>query len=108
MKKKLELSGKEKSYLRGLGHHLKAILQIGKEGISEAFIGNLQRELTHHELVKVKILDNSPGDKKVFSAPLEKEAGVRVVGTIGKTLLLYKPFDEEPQIELPKSKKKNP
>ena len=102
MAKKLKLTSKDKAYLRGLGHHLKAFLQLGKDGISEAFTSNLEAELEHHELIKVKILDNAPGDKKSFSAPIEKAVHCTVVGLIGKTLLLYKPFKEDPQIKLPK------
>ena len=33
------LSGKQKSYLRGLGHHLDAVLHVGKEGVTEGLIG---------------------------------------------------------------------
>jgi RNA-binding protein len=103
MAKKLKLNSKDKAYLKGLGHHIKAFLQIGKDGISEAFISNLEAELEHHELIKIKILDNAPGDKKSFSLPIEKAVNCSVVGLIGKTLLLYKPFKEEPQIKLPRS-----
>lgn len=103
MAKRVRLGSKDKTYLRGLGHHIKAFLQIGKDGISEAFISNLEAEFSHHELIKIRILDNAPGDKKSFPAPIEKAAHCNVVGLIGKTLLLYRPFEKEPRIKLPSS-----
>jgi RNA-binding protein len=98
----MKLTGKDKHYLRGLGHHLKPILQIGKNGVSEDFITNLERELEHHELLKIKVLESSPVDKKRVANEIEKVSSANIAQIIGKTLLLYRPFKEEPQITLPR------
>lgn len=97
----MKLTGKDKVYLRGLGHNLKPIIQIGKEGVSEEFAANLEDCLDQHELLKIKILENAPGDKKALAAEVEKATGGSVVQIIGKTLTLYRPFREEPGIALP-------
>src|SRR4051812_15797394 len=47
------LSGRATRYLRGLGHHLDAIVQIGKDGITEGVIAATRAALLAHELVKV-------------------------------------------------------
>lgn len=96
----MNLKGKEKIYLRGLGHKLKPIVHIGKEGLSEEFIANLNDCLEQHELFKIKILDSAPAGKKEIAKEVEKATKGSVVQSIGKTLLLYKPFKDNPVITL--------
>ena len=96
----LKLTGKQKNYLRGLGHYLKPLVQIGKDGLSLESIGNLNAELERHELIKVKVLENAPEDKKIIAASIEKKTGGVVVQIIGKIVLVYRPSEEEPKIEL--------
>jgi len=98
----MKLSSKQKSYLKGLGHHLKPIIQVGKDGVSEKFIANLEDALTHHELLKMKVLDNVPVDKKEIAMQIEKASKGAIVQIIGHTLLYYRPFAKEPVITLPK------
>ncbi|MDH3974029.1 MAG: ribosome assembly RNA-binding protein YhbY [Deltaproteobacteria bacterium] len=98
----MKLSSKQKSCLKGLGHHLKPIIQIGKDGLSEKFIANLEDALEHHELLKIRVLDNAPTEKKELAASIEKASRGAVVQIIGHTLLYYRPFAEEPLIMLPK------
>ena len=97
----MKLTGKQKNHLRGLGHHLKPILQIGKEGISEAFLANIEACLTHHELLKIKVLENAPDEKEGLAGVLERRTKGAVVQIIGKTLLFYRPFPKDPVIVLP-------
>ena len=96
----IKLTGKQKNYLRGLGHHLKPLLQIGKDGLTTDFVGNLDAELERHELIKVKVLENAPEDKKSLAASIEKETGAALVQIIGKIVLIYRPSKEEAKIEL--------
>ncbi|MBE9535644.1 MAG: ribosome assembly RNA-binding protein YhbY [Proteobacteria bacterium] len=96
----LKLTGKQKNYLRGLGHHLKPLIQIGKDGLAADFIENLDAELERHELIKVKVLENAPEDKKSLAASIEKTTGSAIVQIIGKIVLVYRPSKEEPKIDL--------
>lgn len=98
----MKLSSKQKSYLKGLGHHLKPIIQVGKDGLSEKFMTNLENALESHELLKIKVLDNAPLEKRDIAARVEKSSRGDVVQIIGHTLLYYRPFAEEPLIVLPK------
>lgn len=98
----MKLSSKQKSYLKGLGHHLKPIIQVGKDGVSETFVANLEAALEHHELLKIKVLDNAPLEKKKVAGKIGKATRGEVVQVIGNTLLYYRPFPKEAVIELPK------
>jgi len=105
-KPKLSLTNNQRKYLRGLGHSLNPLLLVGKEGVSDGFINQLKIVLLDHELVKVKILQNSPMTKEEVEIALMKKAGAILVQRIGKTFLLYAPHPEEPTIKLPRPRKK--
>ncbi len=95
------LTGKDRIYLRGLGHHLKPVMQVGKDGVSKEFVANLEEILERHELVKVRVLENAPEGRKAVARRIEAATGCAVVQIIGKVILLYRPSREDPRIELP-------
>ncbi len=99
------LSGKQKKYLRSLGHHLIQSVLVGKEGISENLILACSQGLGAHELIKVKLGQNCPVEKKEAARELAEKTGAHLVQLIGKTVLLYRPNRELPRdksIQLPR------
>lgn len=95
----IRLSGKQKRYLKGLGHHLSPVILVGKEGISQRLIEAAILELQHHELIKIKIGNNSNVAKQDAALTLTKATDSELVQLIGKTLLLYKNNPERPRDE---------
>ncbi len=96
------LSGKAARYLRGLGHHLEPVIQIGKEGITEGVVTATRAALLAHELVKVRILTEAPIDRKEAGEELAERAGAALAQTLGRTVLLYKRHPHKPKIVLPR------
>ena len=97
-----DLTSKQRAHLRSLAHPLKPVLQVGADGVSEAFIDSLGEAFHNRELVKVKVLDGAPQGVREAARAIEGGLeGVRVAQTIGKTVVLYRPFPEDPEIELP-------
>lgn len=94
------LTGKQKSYLRSEAHHLQPIFQIGKGGLTEPIIKQIEEALEARELIKVSILQNCEEDKTDIATKLQ-EAGIEVVQVIGKILVLYKESKEKKRIVLP-------
>lgn len=94
------LSGKQKSFLRSKAHHLTPIFQIGKGGLTEPIIKQIEEALEARELIKVSILQNCEEDKNDIAATLQ-EAGMEVVQIIGKIIVVYKESQEKKQIVLP-------
>ena len=89
-KKSLMPSTPLRRRLRGAGHALSAVVQIGKEGASDAVRKQIQEALHHHELVKVKLGSESPDDRFAVAEQLAAEPGVEVAQILGRTILLYK------------------
>ena len=97
----MELTGKQKRVLRGLGHAARPLLTVGKQGISEAVLRELEQCLLNHELVKVKALEGCPIPRRELGAALSAATDSALVQTIGRTVLIYRRHPEEPVIELP-------
>ena len=97
----MALTGKQRHYLRGLGHALEAVIQVGKEGVSDAVTAALGQALDTHELVKVKLGQNTPEDRHTAADELAARTQSELVQVLGKAILLYRRHPEDPRIELP-------
>lgn len=95
------MRGKQRRYLRGLGVDLDAVVFVGKEGITPAVLSELARVLKKRELVKVRLLDNVEGDRKEVARDLAAQAGAELIQVLGRTALLWRRNEENPQIRLP-------
>lgn len=97
----MSLTGKQRRFLRSQGHHLTAVLQIGKEGVSPAFVQAVEQALLDHELIKIRVGANAVLDRKQAAADLAGATTSEIAQVLGNTLLLYRPHPEEPRITLP-------
>lgn len=89
-KKSLMPSGPLRRKLRAAGHHLAPVVQVGKEGATEAVARQLEQALRDHELVKVKVGTESPEDRFEAAERLAEAARAQLAQILGRTLLLYK------------------
>ncbi len=95
----LELPSYQKKFLRGLAHHLRPVVQVGQNGVTESVIQAVNSALLEHELVKVKMRE--PEDKKAMAQQLADDTASALCGTVGHVVILYRPHPEEPRLELP-------
>jgi RNA-binding protein len=96
------LSGKQRRYLRGLGHSREAVVHVGKEGLTEGLVGALDAALETHELIKVRLLESVGKDRHVVAEALGEVAGAELIQVLGRTILLYRARKKDPTIELPR------
>lgn len=101
-RRKIELTGAQKSYLRGLSHELKPVVQIGHAGLTEGVVRQIDEALETHELIKVKLAKEAPLEPAEAGEPLEKQLTANVAQRIGRILVLYRPRAKEPTIKLPR------
>lgn len=95
------LTGKQRSYLKSLAHDLEPIFQIGKHGLSENFVKQVEEALETRELIKIKILQNSVLEPKETAIELAERTNGEFVQSIGSKFVLYKESEENKTIELP-------
>jgi RNA-binding protein len=95
------LTGKQRRHLRGLGHELKPIVQIGKGGIDDGVVAAVEQALVDHELVKIKLGEAAGLDRHDAADAIARQTGSEVAQVLGNTLLLYRAHPEDPTIALP-------
>jgi RNA-binding protein len=93
----MELTSKQRQYLKGLAHHLKPTVQVGDKGLTTSVIDKVSEELEFHELIKVKVDDEA----KVKGPILAEGADAALVQVIGRTVVLYRRRKKKPAITLP-------
>lgn len=94
--------GKARRFLRGLAHSLKPIVQIGKNGLTRGLAQALLEALDDHELIKVKLNDSAPVSATTTAVWIHRTLGVDVIQIVGRTLVVYRPFPDGPEIRLPR------
>ncbi len=95
------LTGKQKRFLRAMGSTLDPVVQIGKSGVIDTVIESAEQVLAARELIKVRVLQNSPEEPKEAIASLARATEAELVQVIGRNGLLYKRNEEKPKIDLP-------
>lgn len=100
------LTSKQRAYLRGIAAKEDTILQVGKGGIGENLITQVNDALKAREIVKLKVLETAMLSAQEAAAELAEATKSDVVQTIGNKLVLFKRNPQEPKIELPKAAKK--
>jgi RNA-binding protein len=99
------MTTRQKQFLKALAHPLSPLVQIGKEGMSQSIVNTMNAELLNHELIKVKIGNNSGLEKHSASQEAAELTGSILVQLIGKTFVLFKSNPDKPKdkrIILPK------
>src|SRR5690625_1066829 len=95
------LTGKQKRFLRAEANQIKPIFQVGKVGVNENMIKQINEALEKRELIKVSILQNCDIDKNIVAEQLAEGTGAEIVQIIGNMIVLYSESQENKQIQLP-------
>lgn len=95
------LSGKQRAYLRSLANDMPAIFQIGKGGITDNYINQINGALEARELIKVHVLNNSLMEPRAVCHELAELTDAEPVQVIGSKFVLYKESKENKTIRLP-------
>ena len=98
----MAITPRQRAYLKSLAHHLKPVVYVGKEGVSDSTVRSVEEALNTRELIKVRVQEAAPQDVREAGAELaSRMAGLELVQTIGRVAVLYRRHPEKPEIELP-------
>lgn len=90
------MTSKERAALRAQANRMEPIIQIGKEGISDNLITQIDDTLDVRELIKIRVhLESSPKTPKELAQELGIVLGADVIQVIGGIIVLYREADEE-------------
>lgn len=98
------ISGKQRAYLRKIGHDMQPIIQIGKEGITDTVITAIDEALEKREIIKVTVLETAMLDTRATCDEVAKRLLAEPVQAIGSKFIVYRKSSnvKNRKIELPK------
>ncbi|MGN1326750.1 MAG: ribosome assembly RNA-binding protein YhbY [Clostridia bacterium] len=96
------MNSKQRAYLRGLANGLTPIFQVGKNGISDNLIKQIDDALEARELIKLNVLETSPDDTLEVANALAEATNSILVQTVGDKITLYRARKKDSKIVLPK------
>lgn len=90
------MTSKERAQLRAKANPLEPIVQIGKDGISDNLITQLDDALDARELVKIRVhLETAPESPRAFADKFAEKLGAEVIQVIGGIIVVYRKADKE-------------
>lgn len=99
------LTGKQRRYLRALGHGLKVVVQVGKGGIDDGLIAAVTQALLDHELIKIRVGESAGLERHDAADAIAAATKSQVAQVLGNMVLLYRRHPDKPVIVLPKPAK---
>lgn len=94
------ITPKQRAELKSLANAIEPAFQVGKGGVNDAQVAQIDDYLRVHELVKIKVLDNSLYTAKEAAVEIAERISAEVVQVIGSKAILYKRNEKEPVIRL--------
>ena len=96
------MTSKERAHFRSLANTMQPIFQIGKNGVSENSIKQIDDALEARELIKLRTLENSPESSRTAADTIAKAVHADVVQVIGSRFILYRESKDNKTIKLVK------
>ena len=95
------ITSKQRSFLRALGHKLDPIVFLGKGGLTENVIKEMDTILEQRELIKVKLQDGCELQPKDVAQEVSEKIKADVIQVIGHKFILYRESKDNKEIILP-------
>lgn len=86
----MPLTNEQKKHYKSIGHHLKPVLIVAENGLTEGVQAELERALNDHELIKVQFRITEREDRRALMEELCAIGECELVQTIGKMALVYR------------------
>ena len=86
-----------------MAHSLKPFVMIGQHGLSESVLAELESTLLKHELIKIKLRVSDREEKQQIVDKILKISKAELVQVIGGVLVIFRSFDDNPDILLPRT-----
>ncbi len=96
------LNSRQRAQLRGMANSYETIFQVGKGGINEQLIKQVDEALEARELIKLRTLENSPETSRTAADEIAEKVGADVVQVIGSRFILYRESKDNKNIKLVK------
>jgi putative YhbY family RNA-binding protein len=93
----ITLTPRERAHLKARAHALEPVVKVGHGGLTDAVLGELDRALTAHELIKVRIAAADREAREALCRTICERTAAAAVQRVGKILVLWRPRPAEPE-----------
>ena len=93
------LNSRQRAQLRGLANSLDTIFQIGKGGVTENTVKQVNDALEAREIIKLRTLETSPVSSREAAEQIAEKTHSDVVQVIGSRFVLYRESRDNKQIK---------
>jgi RNA-binding protein len=90
------LTPRERAHLKARAHALEPLVHVGQAGVTDAVVAEVDRSLTAHELIKVRIGGTDRDERTAMAEALGARTDAALVAQVGKVYVLWRPRPEEP------------
>ena len=84
------MDSKTRAKIRGIAQNVAPSVMIGKEGLTDGVIDQIDMNLKAHEIVKIDVLETADADKKLLAEKIAGELSADVICVIGRKIVLYR------------------
>lgn len=91
------LTARERAHLKARAHALEPVVQAGSSGVTDRLVAEVDRALTAHELIKVKVNADDRADRVAVGDEICDRTGATAVHRVGKVVILWRPRPEKGQ-----------
>ena len=85
------LTAKERANLKARAHALEPVVNVGGAGVTDRLVAEVERALTAHELIKVKVGTDDRADRVAIGDEICTRTGATAVHRVGKVLIMWRP-----------------
>ena len=94
------ITSKQRTALRSQSNGMETIFQIGKGGISDMLVQQVEDALKAREMIKLRVLESAPVFAREAAQELAEKCGAEIVQVIGSRFILFKRNPEKPIYEM--------
>jgi RNA-binding protein len=88
------LTARERAHLKARAHGLEPVVQTGSSGVTDTLVAQVDRALTAHELIKVRVGADDRAERIATGDEICARTGATAVHRVGKILILWRPRPE--------------
>ncbi len=96
----MNLTSKQRAYLKSLAANLTPLFQIGKSNLTPEVTEAVAEAFNTHELIKISVLKGAEEDPAFMAGMLAERTGSTLVQVIGRKIVLYKENKDNKKIML--------
>ena len=94
----ISLTSRERAQLKARAHALEPVVRIGHAGVTDGLVAEVDRALTAHELIKVRIDDTDRGQRVATGDAIVARTHAAAVHRVGKILILWRPRPQDGEV----------